>query len=80
MRALASGIAHALTSLNGGKQLEFVLVVVTPDGAGEVTLNTITGITDPREIAQIGRHLIDMAVAQSGDADLDEGSEVSGHA
>lgn len=64
MRSLAGGINHAITTLNAGQPLDFMLVVVIPAGDDEVTLNTITGIQDPYHIARIGQHLIDMAKAQ----------------
>jgi hypothetical protein len=77
LKRLASGINHVIASLNGGKELEFMLILVRPHG-DEVTLNTITGITDPYEIRTIGQHLIDMAAARG--ASLDSDNDVQGHA
>jgi hypothetical protein len=81
MRALASGISLALAAMNDGKALEFMLVVVRPAGPDEVTLNTITMITDPAKVRDIGQHLIDMSQAQIAAAlDPDGDDEVQGHA
>jgi hypothetical protein len=81
---LANGIDYALRALNKGVSLEFMLILVKPAGDGQVTLNTITGITEAEKIAVIGQHLVDMARAQQDQADirLDEvnDDEIQGHA
>ena len=81
LRMLASGIHHAIAGINNGKELQFMLVVIVPKGDGEVTINTITAITDPQQVAQIGQHLIDMSQAQAAAAGrLDDDSTVEGNA
>jgi len=79
---LANGINFALRALNGGKEMEFLLVLVKPSGDDTVTLNSITAITDPAKIASIGQHLVDMATAQINAQGLDphNDDEVQGHA
>jgi hypothetical protein len=82
LKSLANGINFAIASLNKGQPLEFLLILVRPDESGEhVTLNTITGITDPGKIRQIGEHLVDMANAH-GQQELnpDDDSDIRGHA
>jgi hypothetical protein len=67
--------------MNNGNVLQFMLVVIAPKGDGEVTINTITAITDPQQVAQIGQHLIDMSQAQAAAAGrLDDDSTVEGNA
>jgi hypothetical protein len=82
LKSLANGINFAIASLNKGKALDFLLILVKPGESGDhVTLNTITGITDPGKIRQIGEHLIDMADAHGQPAlDPDEDGDVQGHA
>lgn len=81
LKALASGINHVLMTRFAGSSPEFLLILVSPEHeAGTVTLNTITAITDPAKIRQIGHHLIDMATAQMKDLDPDDDREIRGHA
>jgi hypothetical protein len=82
LRHLAGGVAHALKGMYG-TDYEFVLIVVMPaaDEPNTVRLNTVTGITDPDKMFQIGQHLIDMAKAQRGQQlDPDNDGDVQGHA
>jgi hypothetical protein len=82
LRMLASGIHNAIAGMNNGNVLQFMLVVIVPKGDGEVTINTITAITDPQQVAQIGQHLIDMSRAQLEEYGrlVDDDSTVEGHA
>jgi hypothetical protein len=82
LKALANGINHVLTTRFQGSVPEFMLILVRPDEGGEhVTLNTITGITEPGRIRLIGEHLVDMANAH-GPQELnpDDDSDIHGHA
>ena len=83
MKALASAINHALVGMYGGAERDFLLVVASPAGKGEVTLNSITGM-DAENIAIVGNHLLAMARAQKEEErrQLDPGSNggVQGHA
>lgn len=87
LKALANGVNFALASMNDGRRLDFMLIVATPKGddSDEVVLNTVPGIMNPYQIAQIGQHLIDMARAQITSAqepslDPDSDTDVRGHA
>jgi hypothetical protein len=85
LKNLATGINFAIASLNKGKALDFLLILVRPGESGDyVTLNTITGITEPRQIRQIGEHLVDMANAhgpeQPDPEDGDINVDVKGNA
>jgi hypothetical protein len=64
MSLLASGIHNALTGLYEGATFEFVLVVALPANQDEVTLSTITGITNADHLRTIAIHLNAMADAQ----------------
>jgi hypothetical protein len=81
LRTLAGGIDHAIKGMYGDKTFEFMLILCVPAEEGFVTFNTISGITDPRSIAQVGQHLIDMAKSQGvQDLDPDLDDDVKGHA
>jgi hypothetical protein len=82
IKALASGVKFAVDSMYPGAGVEFMLILVVPKGEGEVTINTITAITEPRQVEQIGQHLADMARAQAAAAGhlFDDDSTVEGHA
>jgi hypothetical protein len=76
IRTLAAGIKLALEGMYMGRNVQFLLVTVMQRGGSDVTVNTITEITDHRQIEQIGQHLIEMSQAQ---AEL-PGTNVEGHA
>jgi hypothetical protein len=84
LEALANGVDFALRAMNKGVSLEFMLILVRPVDGNHVTINTITAITEPEKIANIGQHLVDMARAQQDrdDIRLDEHNddEIKGHA
>ena len=81
LKALANGIQHVMVSRFGALPPEFMLIMVQYHEGDTVTLNTITGIQDPKKIATIGQHLIDMAKAQSESSlDPDNDTDVRGHA
>ena len=82
IKALASGVKFAVDGMYPGAGVEFMLILVVPKGEGEVTINTITAITEPRQVEQIGQHIADMARAQAAAAGhlFDDDSTVEGHA
>jgi hypothetical protein len=82
LATLANGIDFALRSMYRNTPFEFLLVLAMPSADGDVTLNTITGITDTDKLYTIGIHLMDMAKAQRRAAGLDEfeDDEIQGHA
>lgn len=81
LKALANGINHVLTARFQGLVPEFMLILVEYNEDDTVTLNTITGITDPHKVRTIGEHLLDLAKAQQGPAlNPEDDSDVKGHA
>ena len=82
MKALASAINHALVGMYGVER-DFLLVIASPAGVGEVTLNSTTGM-NAENIAIVGNHLLAMARAQQEEErrKLDPGGNggVQGHA
>ena len=76
IRTLAAGIKLALEGMYMGRNVQFLLVTVMQRGKEDVTVNTITEITDHRQIEQIGQHLIEMSLAQREQPD----AGVEGHA
>jgi hypothetical protein len=76
IRTLAAGIKMALEGMYIGRNVQFLLVTVMQRGGADVTVNTITEITDHRQIEQIGQHLIEMSLAQQERPD----TSVEGHA
>ena len=80
MPMLASGVSNALVGIYG-KEIEFVLIVMIPDKEdGFVQCSTITGIKDPHKMRVIADHLKSMADAQAPDLDLEDDSDIKGHA
>lgn len=82
LKALANGINFTIATMNQGVPLDFMLILVRPIDHDHVTLNTITGITDPEKIRQIGQHLVDMANAHGNPSglDADNDADIQGHA
>ena len=79
LEALANGVNYALATLNGGREIEFMLIVAMPAGQEHVTLRTITQMS-AAQIRKVGQHLIDMANAQEPSLDPLDNTDVRGHA
>lgn len=79
LEALANGVNYALATLNGGRAIEFMLVIAQPSGQGEITYRSITQMS-AAQTRRVGQHLIDMADAQEPELDPYEDTDVQGHA